>query len=449
MKRDTPRRTPLTAIAIIVILLSGLLPSALPRRAAAATGPPRLVLTAGGSAKPITVVDRHRFLVNAPGFQGGESVKIQATYPTYSGDDIVQSRTATANGGGNVSNVSMFAPAGAKAGWASVTAVGQTSNKQAQGRVLVAYRPYIFLADKSIAIGSSVTVKGRAFVANTQVRVQITIRDTSGNTPTLSVTATADNNGNFTRSIRIPGYTTPGTYTVTATDMTGGFKRNARVAVSRRPAPRPTPRPTATATPQPTFHPSARVVPSATLPNQDVTFTGTGFPANTAVSVGVTVNMRGGGNRQISKTAVTDSKGSFTTAFRVPYKAAPGTYTVTGAASNVQASDRLQVLPRSAHPKNLGFRQVSLWYHTVRQGTWDYITVQSTVQKQLGIWVHVIFPSGRHLDYFTLTDRKGRWATRFNVPRGSASRHSNQAYIAFQLWHGKQTMQAFIQFTLV
>jgi len=130
--------------------------------------------------------------------------------------------------------------------------------------------------------------------------------------------------------------------------------------------------------------------------------------------------------------------------------AEPGnTATVSATASSVQASSNLQVLPLSAHPRNLTFRWVSLWYHTVREGTWDYMVVQSTLQTQLGVWAHVIFPNGQHWDFYTATDNNGRWSVRFNVPARSVTAHSNQAYVTFQLWHGNQTTQSFMNFTLV
>lgn len=408
-----------------------------------------IVLRIGGSTASTAVVDRQGFFVDVLDLQNGETVKLQATFPTYSGNDIVENKTVTANAKGTVFNVGMYAPAGAKVGWASLTATGQTSNKQAQGRVYVLYRPYIFLNKKTIVPNSSFAVNGRGFVSNGQVRVQITIQGSGGNTQTLSATATADNNGNFTKWIRLPGYTSPGTYTVTAAGLLSGIKRYAKLSVSQQPAPKPTAAPTANPTSPPAAHASASVVPDVTLPNQDVTMSGHGFPGNATVTVSVTVDLRGGGNRSITKYANTDNSGNFATAFRVPYKAAPGTYTVTASASGAQSSGNLQVLPLSAHPRNLTFQWTSLWYHTVRQGTWDYITVQSTLKTRLGIWVHVIFPSGYHWDFYRETDSNGKWSVKFTIPRGSASKRSNQAYITFQLWHGKQTTQSFMDFTLV
>jgi hypothetical protein len=85
----------------------------------------------------------------------------------------------------------------------------------------------------------------------------------------------------------------------------------------------------------------------------------------------------------------------------------------------------------------------------VRHGTYDVIKIQSTLKTTLGIWVHVIFPSGQRHDFYTNTDGSGSWSTKFTIPNNAISRHSNQAYITLQLWHGKQTTQSFLNFTLV
>jgi hypothetical protein len=194
---------------------------------------------------------------------------------------------------------------------------------------------------------------------------------------------------------------------------------------------------------------SITLEPSVTLPNQDITLVGTSFPADDTLTVKLTVHIRGGGNQTVTTVSVTDDNGDFAVAFKVPSGAAPGMYSVTAIVTSVQMSTRLRVLPLSEHSSFLNFRWISLWYHTVRQGTWDFVILQSTLVTRLGIWVHVIFPNGLHLDFFTATNGSGRWFIRFNIPRRAISRHSNQAYVTFQLWHGNQTTQNFMTFTLV
>lgn len=415
---------------------------------------PLLVVRTGAPTASVAVIAHMPFFIDALGFAANEAVKIQITFPTYSGNDVVVTRTPNADAHGNVYNVGVNPPNGAKVGNAAVTAAGQTSNKQAPGRVYVVYRAYIVLIKSSVTVGTAAGITGHGFVSYGQVHVQITI-NSSGGQQTLSVTASTDANGNFTKYIAIPNYTHPDTYNVVATGADTGIKRYAKLNVVARPA-KPTPKPTAQPTPKPTAQPTAKplhsvvsVLPTKTLPNQYISISGTGFPANATVTVNTTIDLRGGGNRAISKSVFTDSNGNFSTSIRVPFKSAQGTYTVTASAGGAHASNQLTVLPMSAHPGNLNFRWTSLWYHTVRHGTYDVIAVQSTLQTTLGIWVHVIFPSGQRHDYYANTDGKGHWSTKFSVPRGAISRHSNQAYVTMQFWHGQQTTQAFIDFTIV
>jgi hypothetical protein len=419
---------------------------------------PLLVIRTGAPTASATVIAHSGFYINALGFSPNETVRIQATFHTYSGNDVVVTRTRTANAQGNVFGITMTPPNGAKIGYATVNAAGGSSNKQAPGRVYLVYRAYITLKHSSATVGTAVGVVGHAFVSYSDVRVEITI-NSSGGQQTLSVTASTDVNGNFTKYITIPSYAAPGNYNVVATSVSTGLKHYAKVSVlarAARPTPKPTAqptaKPTATATPQPTpraLHSVLSVLPRKTLPNQPISFVGTGFPANATVNVSVTVDLRGGGNRALSKTVFADSNGNFSTSIQIPYKAAQGTYYVVASAGRARASGQVLVLPFSAHPSNLNFRWTSLWYHTVRHGTYDVIKIQSTLQTTLGIWAHVIFPSGQRYDYYTNTNSSGLWSVKFTIPNSAISRHSNQAYITLQLWHGQQTTQAFLDFTLV
>jgi hypothetical protein len=413
-----------------------------------------IVVRAGAPAASATVVAHAAFTLDALGFTANEAIKIQVTFPTYSGNDVVVTRTPNADAHGDVYGVVITPPNGAKIGYASITAAGQTSNKQAQGRVYVLYRGYIVLKKASISVGSAAGIVGYGFVSYSDVRLQITINTGSGQ-QTLSVTAPTDVHGNFTKYIAIPGYAAVGTYTVTATSVATGLKHYAKLAVTSRPVkatPKPAPKPTAQPTAQPTakpLHSVVTILPQRSLPNQNISFAGTGFPMNASITVSATIDLRGGGNRVLSKSVFSDSNGNFSTSMRIPYKAAEGTYSVAASASSARASAQLTVLPLSAHPSNLNFQYTSLWYHTVRRGTYDVITIQSTLNTTLGIWAHVIFPSGQRHDYFTNTDGSGRWSIKFTIPKNAVSKHSNQAYVTLQLWHGQQTTQSFIDFTLV
>lgn len=413
-----------------------------------------LVVHTGAPTAATTAVAHLPIFIDALGFAANETVRIQATFPTYSGNDVVVTRTPNADGQGNVFNAEIFPPNGAKVGWASVTAAGQNSNKQAPGRIYLTYRAYITLVKSSVVVGNAAGVVGHAFVSYSNVRVQITINSSNGQ-QTLTVNAFTDANGNFTKYLTIPSYANPGTYTVVATGLDTGQKHYARLNVSGRNA-TATPKPTAKPTPQPTAVPTAKplhsvvsVFPAKTLPNQRISVTGTGFPANATVNISSTVDLRGGGNRQLSRSVFTDSNGGFSVSIQIPFKAAQGTYGLTATSGSAHASGQINVLPFSAHPSNLNFRWVSLWYHTVRHDTYDVIAIQSTLQTTLGIWAHVIFPNGQRHDYYTNTDGSGHFQVKFSIPHSPNTRHSNQAYITLQLWHGQQTTQAFIDFTTV
>ncbi|MGI8827839.1 MAG: hypothetical protein ACR2JC_19855 [Chloroflexota bacterium] len=98
---------------------------------------------------------------------------------------------------------------------------------------------------------------------------------------------------------------------------------------------------------------------------------------------------------------------------------------------------------------NVGFRYISIWYHQVRRGTFDHIEAQASRHVTHGIWVHVYFPTGQHLDYYQNTDGTGHFVKEFNIPSNSISRYSNQAVVTFQLWSGRNTRKNFLTFNIV
>jgi len=105
--------------------------------------------------------------------------------------------------------------------------------------------------------------------------------------------------------------------------------------------------------------------------------------------------------------------------------------------------------PRPPAPKAPSFQYVSLWYHTVRVGTFDHLEVQGRPHTTMGIWAHVYFPNGRHLDYYENTDSSGHWTKQYGIPRDSISKFSRQGVITLQLWRGTRTRKNHLTFTLV
>jgi len=95
------------------------------------------------------------------------------------------------------------------------------------------------------------------------------------------------------------------------------------------------------------------------------------------------------------------------------------------------------------------FQYASIWYHTIRIGTVEHLQVQAKKTSAHGIWVHVIFGSGFHLDYYEDTDAHGFWQKEFVVPGAGIGRYSRDATVTFQLWKGKATTKTFDTFTVV
>jgi hypothetical protein len=90
-----------------------------------------------------------------------------------------------------------------------------------------------------------------------------------------------------------------------------------------------------------------------------------------------------------------------------------------------------------------------VWYHYVHKGTFEHIEAQATRNGTKGIWVHVIFATGLHLDYYGHTDGNGRWTKEFNIPADTISTYSKQAVVTFQLWKQKTTARSFATFNVI
>jgi len=159
------------------------------------------------------------------------------------------------------------------------------------------------------------------------------------------------------------------------------------------------------------------------------------------------------GNAAGGSVAVTarGAAGSATTTIAIPLRPTP-TPKPTAKPTSVPPTSAPPTATPTATPKvrpPFKFQYVSLWYHTVRQGTWDMLVVQSALRVKLGIWVHVYFPNGSHLDYYENTGNRGLWSKRFDIPANAANSQSNQALITIRLWHGSTSIKNFLNFTLV
>lgn len=294
-------------------------------------------------------------------------------------------------------------------------------------------------------------VSGAGFGGNEAVRVAVDAPLYNGNTSTIATTAHTNGAGHFYEALlQLPGSAAAGSAPLTATGQHSGRHANATIRV--------------------TYQPSIFASPGSVNPGGTVNISGTGFVPNTRVNVSISFPRTDASTISVSKSPVADGSGNIHTSLALPRDVSPGTHPVTAVDTQggFRASTSVKVvaapvptatsaptatptpLPTPPRPKKgLGFRYVSLWYHTVRQGTWDHLTVQAQPAKRLGVWVQVIFPNGVHYYYYDESDTHGLWQRQFNIPRHAITSHSNQAVITVQLWSGKKTARYFMTFTLV
>ncbi|MBP2377548.1 hypothetical protein JOF42_001043 [Microbacterium phyllosphaerae] len=180
-------------------------------------------------------------------------------------------------------------------------------------------------AAATVQAGTNLAVSGSNWPANTEVSVQLTApgggADVGG-----PETATTDASGGFTLSYPVPASAVPGTaYTVAAT-------AGAVTAID-----------TTEVTAAAAVEAAATVQAGTSLP-----LTGTGWPANTDVSVQLTAP-GGGANVGGPETVTTDASGGFTLDYPVPASATPGTgYTVTANVGTQTATDTTEVTAAAA-----------------------------------------------------------------------------------------------------
>lgn len=403
----------------------------------------------GAGTPLVNVVANHSFFARGTGFRAGEQVRLTASFPLYNGNVYVVSQTARVDPSGRFGELQIALPRGARTGDLIMTATGLQSGRKASARLRVGYRPSVSLASQSVRPGTSVAVNGRDFVPGSAVRVSVTIPRTGTTTETLTRTVTANDSGNFATSLALPSNVRPGTYPITATDTVGGFQASARVTVS--------------------VHARLIVQPASVVAGQAASVVGSAFPSGIGVNVGASFPLAQGGARAVSITVRTGAAGDFSALLTVPADAATSTVTIVAQGVNSRATASLHVqqaptptvpptatptatptpTPRPVHKGRFAFKSVSLWYHTVRAGTWDRLVVQSGLKTRQSVWVKVYFPNARPLAYYELSNRKGRWSKTFRIPSSAKSRYTNVGHVTIQLWHGKHTIRYFLDFTIV
>ncbi|HEY8282848.1 MAG TPA: DUF5719 family protein [Chloroflexota bacterium] len=235
---------------------------------------------------------------------------------------------ALANHAGNVGPVALQIPFGVPAGKLLLTAVGQTTNRQATVNVSVtAAAATLVTSASSVKPGEHLAVSGTHFQPGETVTVDLVALSTSARLGTAHVHA----NGDFSLSVVVPANTPQGTVSVVATGTTSHLSVSHPISVGALPA---------------TLKTSGTVKAGGT-----VAVAGTGFIPGEAVNF----QLRGG---KISSLAlgsvIADTAGKVTVAHLViPSLVPAGTYSMVayGQTSGRSATSTLAVqAPPAAAP---------------------------------------------------------------------------------------------------
>ncbi|WP_372966823.1 choice-of-anchor G family protein [Microbacterium sp.] len=253
--------------------------------------------------------------VTGSGWPANTDISVGLTAP---GGGIANDPVTVTTDGSGAFTLSYFIPVATPAGAGyTVTATDGTSTATDTTEVTAAPVATVDAA-ATVQAGTDLAVSGTDWPANTEISVQLTApggADVGG-----PETVTTDGSGGFTLAYPVPASAEPGTgYTVTATagaiTDTDTTEVTAAAAVD-----------------------AADTVQAGT----DLPITGTGWPANTEVSVQLTAP--GGAAVGGPETVTTDGSGGFTLDYPVPASAEPGAgYTVTATVGGQTATDTTEV----------------------------------------------------------------------------------------------------------
>jgi hypothetical protein len=247
----------------------------------------------------------------------------------------------------------------------------------------------MFVFPDTVPPGSTFLAEGRGFGATEKVEVSYTPQLINGTSTTIQVSTTSYADGVFViPSIPVPASVSPGNYRVTAVGHSSGTTAAAQLIVESG---TPASTPTSTVTPAPAA-------------------TNTPTPTSTRV----------------------------------------GTPTRTPTATPTPTATRTPTMtPLPGKPYILAIKYAYVWYPSVRMGTWNHVVLQINHKQRLDALAYVIFPSGPPQSYTGHTDKRGHWELTFAVPRGTASRYSNQALVIVQVRHDLTVKSVDLSFLLV
>ncbi len=205
---------------------------------------------------------------------------------------------------GAISGAQFNVPAGLAAGTHALSATDSDGNSGIVS-FIVASGPGLYLDPSFGTPGSSVTLGGYGFTAGDSVTLALT-----GATGATAAAATVAPDGSFASKISFPSSTPPGSCTVTASDQHGISASLSFVVLATAP--------------------SITISPSSGLPLVQVSVTGSGFPANSSLTLRWDDPLSPAAGQ-----APTDQTGAISGAqFNVPSSATGGLHTILVADQN-------------------------------------------------------------------------------------------------------------------
>jgi hypothetical protein len=324
--------------------------------------PVQLTVQAGKSLPAAFTVPGQMVMVSGTGFTAGEHVTISAQFPLFNNNSEKVTKTPTADVNGAFNTVTFQVPWQARDGQVMLSVVGDKSGKTGavNAALHVVHRPLVFELTPNPTAGSSVMYQALGFVPNAHITVHTTIARTDAGNVTLQKNLQANNHGSARFSISMPKDIKTATYVAQLLGSIGHFKAATAYHVTAAPAaatatatakpakPTATAKATATSAPKATATPkpvkaSITVGPKAVIPGASAQVIGSGFPANSQVSISVAISRNGAQAQNVTSSVKADAKGNFMATLHTPGDAAAGGFTVTAQAGGRQASGTLHI----------------------------------------------------------------------------------------------------------
>lgn len=271
---------------------------------------------------PVAVLAGHDVALIGSGYRSGESVRVTASFPLYSGNSVAVTRSVSARSDGVVTAV-LTLPNDAVVGTYGVVAAGLTSSSTASGKLQVVYRPFVYASVRSVAPGGSFHVLGGGFIPRSSLGIRLALPRTGAPAAALTNSATAGTTGSFVTSFSVPPSAALRADAVQAVDSAHGLSARTLITIA--------------------VHAAIRLTPNTVAPGKSVSVSGSAFGPNVRITVSTTIALAGGGFRTLTATASTGPAGNFAATLKIPTRSAAGNARVAAQAAHVSATALLRI----------------------------------------------------------------------------------------------------------